>query len=668
MLLMTAMIAGGAFAGSLRTTLVEAPKLGAAVTTSVTGRVIDREDARRGPRIVLEVHDFGQSRVGGQGDREFPHRVRVAIPAASQVKTGDVIEAKVRLFPPAGPVRPGGYDFSFRAYFEKIGATGFTYGAPEILRHKQLAGVGHFSRWLDDLRGSLSISIGQLLGATDAGALAIALLIGDRAGLSEDTEEALRAAGLAHVLAISGLHMALFAGGAFSGVLLVLGCVEAVALRWPTHKIAAIVALASATAYLAISGASIATQRSFLMIALVFLGILVSRKGLSLHSVALAAMVLLVLAPERLVHPGFQMSFAAVICLIAVYQRWRDRQQAAGWSDDRSSQALWWRVFRKSAGFVAGLAATALIAGIATGIIGAYHFGRYAPLGLVGNVLAMPIFSLMVMPIGVLALFLLPFGLALYPLKLMAFGLDMLLAIARWTAELDQGQGYLVPPSGGVTLLMVSAMFVLVLFGWRSQAIISLPILLLASFLHVMGRPPDIQLSSDGVAIAARDELGRLKFSSGRDSFETQMWLQAEGEGRAVPASLKMARGQRLCDGGGCVVKAWPAAGGHEGPVLVALPETPEAMAADCDIADIIVSDLIAPIECGAGFVVDGGVRARHGAVAIWLNALPGHKRDQETRGRRGDEREMEPVDPKALPYAIEWKGALSFPARPWHR
>ncbi|WP_417669028.1 ComEC/Rec2 family competence protein [Roseibium sp.] len=704
-LLLCAMVAGGATTAGVRTWSVEGPRLGVPVTVTLVGHVSDRLETRRGPRLIVLAESYdsrGRVRTPGEAvdatssKGRFPERVRLSVPKASGARVGDRLTAKVRLFPPAGPVRPGGYDFSFWAYFDGLGATGFSYGVPTVGNETAGGLLLWTKRGLEDVRLRVSDRIRQLLGAGESTELAVALLVGQRGGLSEDSEEALRAAGLAHVLAISGLHMALFAGGAYAGILLLLSFFEGVALRWPTHKIAAIAALFAACLYLALSGASVATQRSFLMIGLVFAGALMARKGISLHSVALAGLVLLVVSPEKLLHAGFQMSFAAVICLVAVYETWRTSRLAETWRARQAGARPLGRVAAMCVSFVGGVLVTAFVAGLATGLIGAHHFGRYAPLGIIGNLLGMPLFSLLVMPAGVLAILLLPLGLAVVPLAIMKVGLDGLLGIARWTAGLGSGSGEgtglgtLAPPGGIETLALVSALFVFVLMSGKWRAPLSMALAVPAIVLIALDRPPDIQIPDQGVSVAARDENGVLRLSAARASFQNEMWLQREGDVTGRPdgdgvKTLGMVDEQRRCDGGGCVVRAFSGVGdrtkGQGGFVQLAFPKVSQSIARDCIHADIIVSDLMVSGDCGAALHFDRSRRAGLGSVSIWLSAAPpkvafgwsGKAVTVRTGQVPAPSRQQgagsgQPGSGAQTPIKIYWQGAKTDPPRPWHR
>lgn len=638
-------LGAGLAVGALRSEHVRAPRLAEAMNVTLTGTVLERREDADHARVVLAVAAVDGWRVTGPA---FPEKVRIRIPKEGAGRVGEHVQLRARLFPPPGPVHPGGYDFSFRAYFSGIGATGFSYGAAErVDGGRRTAGL-RAAALVAEVRADLAHRIRSILHGRPEAALVVALLVGDRGGITEEQEEILRAAGLAHILAISGLHMALFAGGTYAGVVLLLALVPSAPLRWPTHKWAALAALAAAVLYLLLSGAAVATQRSFLMIALVFLGILVGRRGLTLRSVALAGLLLLAVGPERLFYPGFQMSFAAVICLVAVYDLWRKR--ARGLEARPEAQGAVHRILTFLGKWVLGLLVTALVAGLATGIIGAHHFGRVAPFGVVGNLLGMPVFSVLVMPMGVLALVLMPFGLAGVPLSVMAFGISLMLRVAEFTAQLDGGAGALGTLHGGAALLLMAALFAGLLLPGRLRLVALAPLAagLVTSWL---ARPPDIQIASSGGRLAARDAHGDLRFSGRAKSFVTDLWFQTEGVAGDLIKSRKMESRQRSCDPDGCVIRSYGAsgaAGADAGsletppPLLIAVTRAPEAFEFDCRHADIVVSDLIAPPTCRAAVVLDGQARLQRGAVSIWLE-----ERTEQAEPSGADPPEAGPVTGK---------------------
>ncbi|WP_428525852.1 ComEC/Rec2 family competence protein [Roseibium sp.] len=613
--LLLALFAGLSIA-TLRTAAVDAPRLAEPMTVLLRGDVLKVQETRSGKRLVLRVREVDARE---NTDGRFANRVRLRIPADARIAPGDWIKVRARLFPPMGPVVPGGYDFSFRAYFDGIGASGFSYGAPEIVHGPAASQVLLLVRQVNKLRQHLAERISALLPEDPETALAVALLVGDRSGIDEKTEESLRAAGLAHILAISGLHMALFAGGAYAVCLGALALIPGLALRWPIHKVSAMLALVAAVFYLLLSGASVATQRSFIMIALVFLGIMTGRRGLTLRSVAIAGLFLLLLAPERLFYPGFQMSFAAVIALVAVYDLWRSHQKRRRSLIPSTNGHSWF--LSGALKWATGLFVTALVAGIATGIVGAYHFSRIAPFGLVGNMLGMPVFSLIVMPMGVVALVLMPFGLAAIPLKVMSAGLVVLIQIAEFTEQIAPDFGRMGSLTGLSAAVLLAGFFGLLLAPGRFR-VIGLGLVPIGITLAIISRPPDIYIPATGSQLAARDIEGALALSSARSSFAAETWFEAEGVSGEAIKSRKMKDGQRACDPSGCVVQAFTAraeVGEERIPVTIALPKTRNALFYDCQKADMIVTDMVAPAACRA-VVFDQDIRVARGAISIWLD------------------------------------------------
>ena len=259
-----------------------------------------------------------------------PVRVRVTTAkVVAGLQAGDPVRLRATLQPPSGPALPGGYDFARHAWFDQLGAVGYTWTAP-----KRDTGLGtpplSLRLWahVERLRRAIGGRITAALPG-ETGAIANALITGERGGIPEETTNAFRDSGLLHILSISGLHMAIMAGSVFFLVRLMLAAVPAIALRYPIKKWAAVVAMLGAVAYLLISGSSFATVRSTIMISIMFLAVLLDRPALALRNVVLAAILILIVFPESLLDVGFQMSFAAVVALISVYEAFARR---GGWS------------------------------------------------------------------------------------------------------------------------------------------------------------------------------------------------------------------------------------------------------------------------------------------------------------------------------------------------
>ncbi len=346
-------------------------------------------------------------------------------------------------------------------------------------------------------RGALTTRIRDRIGG-DAGAIAAALVTAEQRGISPATVEALRQAGLAHVLAISGLNMVLAAGTFLVGARLALALLPGAAERYPIKKVAAAGGLVTVTLYILISGGAVSAVRSWLMIVIMLLAVLVDRSAISLRNIALSAIVILSVTPSAVTGPGFQMSYAATLGLVAGYAAWRDR---AATGDRPAARGR--RLTRHASGFVAGLLLTSVIGGLATLAYSVGHFHRIPAYGLAGNLLAMPIISLVVMPMGVVAMLLMPFGLEGIPLEVMGMGIEAIIALAHlvsgWGGEIVTGR---LPPLSFALLAAGGA--IACLFRTQIAALALLPLAIGAglAFFPPAQPAPQVLVSEDGALVA----------------------------------------------------------------------------------------------------------------------------------------------------------------------
>jgi competence protein ComEC len=304
-------VAVGLVAAVLRFHAVAAPVLERPMSGDLVGHVLTVERTETGAlSAVLAPVSFGKL-----SSESLPAKVRLNVRLGGAVlRPGAEVRMRARLMPPPEPVLPNGFDFARQAWFSSTGAVGFAYTAPG--ETVPPSGAGEL---LTVLRMKIGERIRSRIGGT-SGAVAAALVTGERASIPDEISADLRAAGIYHVLSISGLHMVLFAGSLFWAVRAFLVLLPGLALRYPVKKWAAAVAILGATFYLLISGAAVATQRAWIMICLMFLAVLLDRPALSMRNVMLAATVILLWRPESLIGASFQMSFAAVIALIAFYE------------------------------------------------------------------------------------------------------------------------------------------------------------------------------------------------------------------------------------------------------------------------------------------------------------------------------------------------------------
>ncbi|MCF3935641.1 ComEC family competence protein [Acuticoccus sp. M5D2P5] len=575
-----AMVVLGALLLALQAEYRATPVLAADETLTITGRVLAAESRGEG-RQSLVIGDLE-----GDFDGPVPHAVRIAMRGGDTFAVGDAVSGLVGLFPLAGPVYPGGYDAARRLYFDRIGATGFSYGP---LRPTGAPPRDGPIRAIDRLRSGIETGIAAVLPPREA-AFAAALLVGRRGAMEERDVEALRRSGLGHILAISGLHMALVAGTVFALVRRGLALVPPIALRYPIRKWAAVVGLLAATFYLAISGGSVATMRAYIMLAVALVAILADRPALTMRTIAVAAIVVMLIDPVSVVEPGFQMSFLAVVALVGAYEWWagRPRLTVRGWA-------------RPLVLFPAGLAATSMIAGLATAAPSAYHFHQLAPLGLLANLAAMPILTILAMPAGVLALLAWPVGLAELPLMAMGTGLTAILALAHTVSDWTGSAGAVgAIPALSFALVAAGILWLAIFLApWR---LLGIGAILAGLALAPTAPRYDILVADDGETVAARGEDGRLTILGRPAGFAAESWRRADGA-PALPAADAPAP---RCDALGCTL------GLAEG--LLAVPRSPRALAEDCASAEAVVSRGIVR-TCTAPLRIDRRDLIAHGSI-----------------------------------------------------
>ncbi|MCZ6604309.1 MAG: ComEC/Rec2 family competence protein [Alphaproteobacteria bacterium] len=631
-------LATGIATSQWRTAQVAAPVLDQDIGFAMlSGRVVRKEPRETGYRLILD-----DVVIDGLARAQTPVAVRVTVRVAQTRRTdelaglqaGDRIEARAGLAPPSPPAIPGAYDFQRAAWFQQLGAIGFTYGVPEKIEmglpdRPGATGLGamglragFFAR-IDILRGRIFERVAAVLpGST--GAVAAALMVGERGAIDNELQDAMRRAGLAHLLAISGLHLGLLAGFVFFTVRAALALIPHLALSYPIKKWAATTALAAALFYLFLAGATVPTQRAFIMLALVLGAVLFDRTAISLRLVGWAAAAILLLRPESLVGASFQLSFAAVIALVAVYQalggRWRLFYGAAG-------------PIRRASVYLAGVALTTIIAGVATAPFALQNFNTVAVYGLAANLVAVPIVALWVMPFAVAAFALMPIGLEALALVPMGWGVDLVTWVAGqvaawpgavWHAPAAPTVGFAAIVFGGLWLAVWQT-------GWRIWG--ALPLLAgLASI--TLADPPDMMITGDGALAGIATGSGVLLVSDARrNRFEREVWMRRLGvtDWQKFPTEGKTDGVDLACDSIGCVYRAEQ--------TVVAFPRHAQALAEDCRSADIIIATMSVSRTCAApSIVIDYFDLRDGGAHAVWLAADSAEIRVRsanETRGRR---------------------------------
>lgn len=625
----------GFTAASFRTSLVEAPILDRAIgPVTLVGQVEHIEQLGENEwRLIVNPKKLGRLPLV-----KIPYRIRLRSRTAMKtpVVAGSWIEVLVRIMPPPGPSHPEDHDFARDAFFDSVGGTGFTLSEINISGGRFDEGET-MSHRLNRVRNSIKKNIeGSLNG--QSGAIATALTTGLRGGISKKTTEDMRGAGLAHLLAISGLHMALVTGILFMSVRALLAAIPYLALNLPIKQLSALTAWFGGLGYYFLSGGSISTARAFLMVTIVLVAIFLNRKPISMRLVAFAGIFILLTTPEALLTPGFQMSFAAVIGLIAGFEYLNP----------------WISSLRKNNPGLKGVAIvyftsillSTLIAEVSIGPVAAWHFQKMTLYGLAANLIAVPLMAFWVMPLGVLALVLTPLGLDGLIWPLMGWGIDQILAIAHWTVSLPNAVIGITPLGPGFILTFGLALVWLCFVQQKTIRNLGLIPLIISIFLAVTATPmADIQVTADGKLIAIKGPDGLYYFNNIRSNrFARSNWLDQNAQSNsglkfinleALSNSIKANKNNKVsgffeCDNLGCVYK--------NGPNIISFPHTPQALERDCQSSDLIITALTVPRSCSPPLGVIGYWQFRtQGAHSIRFDHKNGEIESLSSFKARGD-------------------------------
>lgn len=511
------------------------------------------------------------------GARALPIvRSRLVTPPTPPLAPGDTIEAKVRLAPVPGPVLPGSFDGQFHAYFAGVGAYGIvTSGFSKTGSGAQFDP----GRVVEQLRMGIGARIaGELDGASAA--IGRAMVVGDQSEITDETREVMAQSGLAHIYSISGLHLSIVAGGVFWLMRWLLAAIPPVANRWSVKKVAAVTGLIAAGGYLLLAGGvgNIPALRSTMMLGLIFGAVLAGRRALTMRNVAIAALAIMVIDPASVFRASFQLSFAAVVALIGIYEMPRSAPRGNRNWMARMGGSLW------------AAAATSLIAGTATLLFSAYHFQQTAPLSVVGNVLVLPVVSLIIMPFGVLSVLAMPLGIEKPFVAIMGWGIDRMVdgavLVAGWSAGLTGNP--LLTVWALIIGLAALAWFAFLPTRWRlAGPLLAVPLVLLFGLDH----RPDVLIADTTQAVAVRqgEAMGLVTGRGG--SFAVNVWSDHYQE--KIADTFEGAR----CDRLGCIART--------PEFSIAVIKNAAAFAEDCGLHDLVVARLRAPVTCKGSLVID---------------------------------------------------------------
>lgn len=516
-LTLAAFLFAGFAAGKIRTQTVRAPiaPAGGGVRL-IEGFVVDvASPGQGGPRILI-----APIRISGLAPEATPIRARLTLSDDDELPApGTAVSVKGMINAPPPPASPGSYDFARDAFFDGVGGVGFALTPARVVQADSAPWRLRLEMQVNAVRWALAKRIVAEMGV-ESGGLAAAMITGHEAFVPKEQVDDLRASGLAHIISISGLHMAIVGGFTFAAVRLAVAAWPWAALRVSSKKVAAAAGLLAVGAYLVISGAPSPAERAAITAGAAFLAILVDRRAISLHTLALAALLIIALQPEAVAAPGFQMSFAATAALVALAETWPrpPREINTPWPI-RTLQAVGvWTAASLGASFVAGLA---------TGPFAMQHFNRVSTFGLVANLATAPISSFLMMPALALGAVLAPLGLGSIPLAGADLAIDTMNRIASIVADMPGSQRIFA--SAPAWTLPAAFMGLLWLCLWKGPLRWAGVPLAMAVWLCPRPPAPDIWISSDGSAAAVRSGDEAILLRPDAKLFAAELWARRRG-------------------------------------------------------------------------------------------------------------------------------------------
>ena len=608
-LMILACVLGGLAAAKVRTEVVAAPIAPAlSEATVIEAWVVDVDSpGQNGARVVVApvwIRDVAA--------QQTPVRLRATV-RGEPPRPGEAIRLFAILNPPPAPASPGAYDFGRNAFFQGMGGVAFALGETRRIDLRPAPWRLRLAMAVNGARYALAERIVARLGERTGGIVA-AMTTSHEAWISQDDMDVMRDSGLAHILSVSGLHMAIVGGFVFFAARLGVATWPWLALRVPGKKVAAVAGLTAVAAYLVVSGAPPPAERAAITASIAFLAILLDRQAVTMHGLAVAAFAVLAIQPEAIVTPGFQMSFAATAALVALVEAWpkRTREISAPWP----IVAL-----QRFGGWLTAAVAASLVAGLATGPFAMQHFNRTAMYGLLANLGTAPVADFILMPALALGAALEPLGLGGPFLAVAGWGVDLMLAIGTWTAGLPGAVRTVA--SAPDYVLPVAFLGVLFICLWQGRLRwLGLP-LAAAVLIWPRAPTPDVWIGDGGTNAAFHRQREAVVIRPGVREFAADLWSRRRGLTLADRSEAGW-----VCDRYSCrpeTIDAEPVAlwWGRRAPDGV-------QMAALCHAAPVVSVRAVVralPSSCDGRLVLDGADFAHGGAVELWRDGSAGANR-----------------------------------------
>ncbi|WP_349967850.1 ComEC/Rec2 family competence protein [Wolbachia endosymbiont of Armadillidium arcangelii] len=519
------------------------------------------------PPFVIPVLDTGiqkkkiWSRAGMTPDRALDNiRISVITKVEEGIKIGDQVKLSAKLFPLKIAPSEYAYDFARIAYYQKISATGFA--TSKIVLHKK-AEARKFQEYIESFRQYIYENLQQNTKKPHADIIS-ALLIGKKDGIDQKTMNAIRDSGIAHLFAISGLHLSFVAGLFFIVFRNLFAISETLTLKYNTKKISAFLTILPTTFYLLITGMQISAQRAYIMVILVLVAIMIERKYRGLIAIAFAASVILIIEPEAILKPGFQMSFSAVLALVASYQI-------------NANKFLKIKIIK----YFVSIMISSVIASLATVPYTIYNFNYFSISGIITNLIAIPIVTLIIIPLGIIYVLLIPLGIEWIITPLIERPIESVLYITNAIANLQ----YLIIPirTFPASSIIIITLGLLWLCLWeRNWRFLGIFFIVLGICFSTAYKTPDILINADNVAVKESDNL-LYSLTRKNRNFVVKTWAKQNGQNQILNHTKYSNPDKRLkCNDYGCIYNK-----GNSKSVLLAYKK--EDILENCGKVDLII-------------------------------------------------------------------------------
>lgn len=557
----------------------------------------DRNNDARMLEIVVDD-------VSGVPEDEIPRRVRLYTADAKQYQVGDYLAFNAYLSPLPRPVTPGGFDYARYQYFSSIGAGGRIIGKPEVIPG-DVPLQFQYRRIFRNLRAAINERISAVIPGA-LGHFGASMVTGDRFGIGDEVTNSVQISGLAHMIGVAGLHMSIVGGFVFWAVRAMLAMVPILALRYPIKKWAAVAGLLVCLLYMLMADAGSRTERSFIMTATFFIAILLDRPAMSLRNLAISAIIVLILTPEECFGASFQMSYLAVMSIIAFHTFYRAWRKAHVYKP-KTWAGRFWHHTKENIYRGAGIS---IVSGASTGIAAACQFGRLSPYTVFANGFALPVAEIAVLPPAVVAVATMPFGLEFMPLKVMQFGLWFTMLISDWIGTWPGADLMVAKPNVYGIMVMVAGVG-LVCIGLGRFRLLGWPVMLIGLALCSFTSRPLLIVEDRAANVALMDDQGHYVLANTKNKFASGKWLQDNGEQATYLNAA--ARPGWDCTGGDCFSTSLP--------VEVSYLHEKSGNGLYCPPTPIIIADFPLKRQCREAKVVIDRIDVwRNGAYAVYLD------------------------------------------------